>query len=123
MLEVNVVLKVLNQSNGTVLASKVKTAQTFFQRLKGLMFSKELPFGSALHILPCRSIHTFFMNYSIDVIYMDAQQRIVGLEERLDPGKVGTMFSQVRSVLELPAGTIETTGTKLGHYIQIQKQR
>jgi uncharacterized membrane protein (UPF0127 family) len=115
-------LKVLNQSNGTVLASEAKTAQTFLQRLKGLMFSKALPFGSALHIQPCRSIHTFFMRYSIDIIYMDAQRRIVGLEERLGPGKLGAIFPQVDSVIELPAGTIETTGTQLGQYIQIQKQ-
>lgn len=113
-------MQVLNLSNQAILATEVKVARTFGSRLIGLMFSREFPMGSALFITPCRSIHTFFMNYSIDVVYLDTQRRIVGLEEKLKPRKIGVLFPGTCSVLEFPAGMIESTDTEIGHQLEIQ---
>ncbi|HJV16041.1 MAG TPA: DUF192 domain-containing protein [Bacillales bacterium] len=114
------VLKVVNLSNGTELANFVANADTFFKRLKGLMFTKSLSAGHGLHIQPCRSIHTYFMNYEIDVLYLSDQFEIVGMDEKMKPASVGKYQKKAFSVLELPAGTISRTETKIGHYILIK---
>ena len=109
----------INLSNNEILASQLGQAYTFFGRLKGLMFTKELPTGCALHIRPCRSVHTFFMNYSIDVLYLNANYKIVAIDEQLRPGKVGPLHKDAVSVIELPAGTARQTETQIGHIVQL----
>lgn len=109
----------INLSNQQVIAHSFKKADSFLSRLKGLLFTKELPTGCALHILPCRSIHTFFMNYSIDVLYLDSSQKIVAIDEQLRPGLIGKRYVGAASVLELPAGTVRMTGTRVGDFIQL----
>ena len=112
-------MKVVNLSNGTEIANNLALANTFFKRLKGLMFTKNLSEGNGLHIQPCQSIHTFFMNYSIDVLYLSDQLEIVGMDESMKPRSVGKYHKMASSVLELPAGTISRTGSKIGHYLLI----
>lgn len=97
-------------------------ARSFFSRLKGLLFTKKLPYGHGIHILPCRSIHTFFMKYAIDILYLDAEQRVVGLQESLQPGRAGKMFQRTVSVIELPKGTIQETETKMGQKLIMKKK-
>lgn len=109
----------MNLSNGAEIANEITIAHSFFKRLKGLMFSKSLPEGHGLHIQPCRSIHTFFMNYPIDVLYLNKDFEIVGLDENLQPSKVGQLYKNGYSVLELTAGTIHKSGTKVGNKIKI----
>lgn len=109
----------INLSNNQILASKMGQAYTFLRRLKGLMFTKDLPTDCALHIRPCRSVHTFFMNYSIDVLYLNANYKIVAIDEQLCPGKVGKMYAEAVSVIELPAGTARRTDTQIGHVVQL----
>jgi uncharacterized membrane protein (UPF0127 family) len=110
----------VNQTNGAELANHVSSANTFFKRLKGLMFTKSLPEGHGLLIQPCQSIHTYFMNYSIDVLYLSKDLEIVGLDETIKPATVGKYQKRAYSVLELPAGTIRKTDTKIGNYLTIK---
>nr|WP_197969879.1 DUF192 domain-containing protein [Mesobacillus harenae] len=98
----------------------MKIAATFFTRLKGLMFSKELPAGHGLYIKPCRSIHTYFMNYPIDVIYLNEKYEIVGLDEAVQPRTIGKYHKGAKSVIELPEGTIQRTKTEVGHALQLK---
>ena len=113
-------MKLVRPESGQVLAEDVRVADTFYRRLKGLMFSNELPSGCCLHIRPCRSVHTFFMNYSIDVVHIDAEYRVVGLEQRLLPGRLGTSFPHSESVIELPAGSIERNGLRIGDSVYFE---
>jgi uncharacterized membrane protein (UPF0127 family) len=114
-------MKLINRENGQVLADDVKPAKTFFKRLKGLLFTDQLALGCGLHIQPCRSVHTFFMKYSIDVVHLDDEHKIVFLEEKLQPGKLGQACRLTASIVELPAGTIEKTHTRVGDVIQLEK--
>lgn len=116
-------MRLLNLSNGEELAFNVKMADTFLGRLKGLMFTASLPEGNGLYIQPCRSIHTFFMNYSIDVLYINENNEIVGADEQLEPAKIGNIYKGAFSVLELPKGTIRKTGTKVGHFIKLLNEK
>lgn len=113
-------MKLINLDNGQVVANDVQEARTFLKRLKGLMFTKQLPSGCALHIQPCQSIHTFFMNYSIDILHLDRDYRVVATEENVAPGKIGKKVLQTASVVELPAGSIHQTDTQVGQAVQFQ---
>ncbi len=112
-------MKVVNLSNGTEIADNIGCADSFFKRLKGLMFTKNLPAGHGLLIKPCQSIHTFFMKYPIDVVYLDGNNEIVGLDEDMNPAKIGKVHRKSKSVLELPSGTIRNAELKVGHYLSI----
>ncbi|UJF32841.1 DUF192 domain-containing protein [Paenibacillus hexagrammi] len=113
-------MKLVLPESGHVVAEEVWVAATFYRRLKGLMFSSELPEGCCMYIRPCRSVHTFFMNYSIDVVHLDAKHRVVGLEQALAPGKIGTSFPNSESVIEFPAGSIERNALQVGSMVQFE---
>lgn len=111
-------MMLLIEESGQVLAREVRTAGSFMARLIGLMGTRAFPSDSCLHIHPCRSVHTFFMRYAIDVIHLDEQHRIVGLEPDLKPGRIGSVYNNTKSVLELPAGTLYRTKPQLGYRIR-----
>jgi uncharacterized protein len=115
-------LRLVNLDTGAVLADRMELASTFGKRLRGLMFSTELPRGSGLHLLPCRSVHTFFMKYSIDVIHLDKACRIVALESSMKPGRIGVTHPETASIVELPQGTIEHTCTAVGQTVQFEEE-
>ena len=103
-----------NITRSTVLAQGLRIADTFHKRFRGLMLQKEHSQGEALLIVPCKSVHMFFMRFSLDVVFVDAQWRVVGLEENLCPWKVSRMYPRAHMAIELPAGTLKNTGTQLG---------
>jgi uncharacterized membrane protein (UPF0127 family) len=94
-------------------------ADHFFARLKGLLLTKDLPAGHGLLLKPCSQIHMFGMSYAIDAVFIDAQSAVVGLVEAIKPGQLSPMFRKAKACLELPAGTISGTGTKLGDKIEL----
>jgi uncharacterized membrane protein (UPF0127 family) len=101
-----------------IIAENLMTADSFLKRLKGLMFTKELLPQSALYIYPCREIHTFFMNYNIDVLYLDINNIIVALDEDMKPGKIGKHVKSAVAVVELPSGKIKETCIAVGQAIE-----
>ncbi|MEC5422968.1 DUF192 domain-containing protein [Virgibacillus sp. C22-A2] len=111
-------IKLINVRTDEVIAEDIKGAYTFWTRFKGLMLTKSMPEKTGLHISPCASIHTFFMKYSIDLIYLNKENKIVGIEEDLKPGKIGKRFSGAYSVVELPAGTFRNTPTFSGQAVE-----
>lgn len=70
-------------------------------------------------LVPSRGIHTFGLMFSIDVIYLDADLRVVHLVEGLGPLRIGPLRLGCESVLELPARTIYGSGTQLGDRLMI----
>jgi uncharacterized membrane protein (UPF0127 family) len=107
-------MKLVIRESGRQLGDRMDTADTFFRRFRGLMLTNSLPKGAGLHIRPCRSVHSFFMKYSIDVLHLDEFGRIVGMEPRLRPGRIGQTFQGTHSIVELPAGTLEEADVRVG---------
>lgn len=107
-------LQVIDRQSNQLIIKDLKTAYTFWSRLKGLMLTDSISDNYGLHIAPCSSIHTFFMKYCIDVIYLNEHKEIIGMEENLSPGKLGKRFSGARSVIELPAGGIKKVSITVG---------
>ncbi|WLD93936.1 DUF192 domain-containing protein [Alkalihalobacillus sp. AL-G] len=115
-------MELVNLSTGTIIAENVIPAYTFIKRLKGLMFTStsSFPEGDAIHIQPCRSIHSYFMKYEIDVLYLNESNQIIAAECYFRPGTIGKHHKGTESVIELPAGTINKKKIKIGHSVQIQ---
>ncbi|MCX7781833.1 MAG: DUF192 domain-containing protein [Negativicutes bacterium] len=113
-------MTIRNLSRNTVIASTARVAATFGQRLKGLLGTRELPRGEALIIRPCRSVHTFGMNYPIDVIFAGADNKIIKTVSDLGPGRIAACFAG-SYVIELPAGTLAATCTQAGDQIAVSR--
>ncbi len=107
-----------NITNNKILAVDARIADTFFNRLKGLLGSKNLDQGQGLIIRPCNSIHTIGMKYDIDVIFIDERDYVVKISKAIRAGRFA-VCQKSAYVLELPAGTISRTGTKVGDKISI----
>ena len=105
---------VTNITRNTVLANSCALARTFFARLAGLQFKSDLPRGHGLLITPCNSIHMFFMRFAIDAVFIDTNGAVVYIREGIKPWRVSKIVGSAKSVLELPAGTVSSTGTAIG---------
>ncbi len=111
-------LRVLNVTRGTVLATRLEAAHTGATRQKGLLGRDSLLPGEGLWIAPCESVHTFFMRFPIDLVYLDRKHRIRKVRSAVGPWRMSACFSAY-SVLELPAGTIRETQTERGDRLEI----
>lgn len=107
--------------SGARLASHLRPAHTHWTRLRGLIGTASLADGEGLWIRPCRQVHMFWMRYPIDVVFLDDAGRVVGLVERLQPGRISPKFARAASVLELPAGTIARSGVTPGATVHISR--
>jgi uncharacterized membrane protein (UPF0127 family) len=88
------------------LANDVEVANNIISRLLGLMFRKKIDVGRAMLISPCNSIHTFFMQFSIDVIFLDDEFKIIKIIRSMRPWRMSWPYWKASQVLELPAGTV-----------------
>lgn len=113
------VVLVRNVTRGVDLMSAGRIADNPWTRLKGLIGVKHLPDGDGLLIKPCNGVHCMFMSIPIDVVYVDKQDRVLGVHEAMAPWRVGRVYRQGHFVIELPVGTIAQTGTQAGDILQV----
>jgi uncharacterized membrane protein (UPF0127 family) len=95
-------------------------ADSFRTRLVGLLRYRALEHGDGLWIKPCNSIHSFGMHFDFDAIFLDDGLRVVHLMSEMKPWRISKMVWAAKSVLEVPAGTIARTGTKLGDQMEMR---
>ncbi len=107
-------MKVLNARTGAVLAERAEIADTARRRLLGLMFRRRLDPGSALVIIPCNGIHTCFMRFPIDVLFVSAEMRVLLRRDSIAPWRFIPIVRGARLVVELPAGTLRECPTGTG---------
>jgi uncharacterized membrane protein (UPF0127 family) len=110
-------LQVLNLTRGTILATRLEAARTSATRRKGLLGRDGLLSGEGLWIAPCESVHTFFMRFAIDLVYLDRKRQVKKVRSEVGPWKLSACWS-AHSILELPAGTIVATGTERGDSLE-----
>ncbi|MHB1357079.1 MAG: DUF192 domain-containing protein [Anaerolineae bacterium] len=107
-------IQVTNLTREQVLADNALLASTYWQRLFGLMGRKTLAPGEGLVIDPCSSVHTHWMRFAIDVIYVNKEHVVVGIDHNLRPWRLGRLYKRVQYVVELPAGRAHETDTQVG---------
>lgn len=100
-----------------------EVADSFTTRFMGLMGrnKESLPSGHGLWILPCNSIHMFFMKFPIDVIFLSKKHRVVNMVRGVKPwtGLEFCISSKAYSTLELPSGDIDLFGIEEGQELKI----
>ncbi|ERI91494.1 putative ACR [Clostridiales bacterium oral taxon 876 str. F0540] len=94
-------IKVLKYNS--VVLGKIFIADTFKTRFLGYMFRKK-PHYEAILIKPCNSIHTFFMRFNIDVLFVDIDMKVVKKVENLPPRKIIMPVEGAAIVIEGKAG-------------------
>ncbi|MGC7847317.1 DUF192 domain-containing protein [Desulforudis sp. 1088] len=113
--------RVINLSRGNaVLVENLEFAITFGKRFLGLMGRRAINPRGGLLLQPCRSVHTFWMRFPIDLVYLDPAFRVVALLENVPPSRMAPGNRHTRSVLELPAGRLRETGTSAGDILRIE---
>jgi uncharacterized protein len=85
----------------------------------GLLGASRLEAGAGLWIQPCTSVHSFFMRYTIDILFLDAEYVVIHAQT-LPPWRLSAWKLRSHGVLELPAGTIAESGTVTGDRIEME---
>jgi uncharacterized protein len=115
-------MKFYLRATGQPLAETVVLANTFFTRLRGLIGRRRLAPAEALWLRPCNGVHTWWMHYAIDVIFLDRELRIVKLVENMRPFRLTAPNRSARSVLELSAHSISRANLKVGDQLEIVRE-
>jgi len=110
-------MEVSNLTRHTVLASSMEVADTGSKRNKGLLGRDQLTPGEGLWIIPCSAVHTFWMRFPIDLVYLDSKKRIRKLRSAVPAWRLSVCLT-AQSVLELPAGTLRNTQTQMGDKLE-----
>jgi|SRR5579872_5217865 len=112
---------VYNQTRETFLAYHVRVADSTLSRLVGLLGKRTLPPDCGVWIVPSNSIHTLGMLFSLDVVLIDKDFKVVGLRETVRPFSVTRPNFKAESVIELPVHTIFKSRTELGDQLVIER--
>ena len=103
----------LANDDGTVVCERCLLAETPLARLRGLLGRSGLPSGEGLLLRPAGSIHTAFMRFAIDAVFLDATDRVVKVASALRPWRAAACRG-AQAVLELPAGEARRRGLRPG---------
>ncbi|WP_372654701.1 DUF192 domain-containing protein [Halobacteriovorax sp.] len=90
-----------------IICKDLQIADDFVSRLIGLMFKKDMYGFDGLLIKQCNSIHTFFMRYAIDIIFLDKDLKVVKVIENMKPWRATLMYFKAAQVLELKSGSLK----------------
>jgi uncharacterized protein len=110
---------VLRLTDGATIATTVQLANTFLLRLTGLMGKSALPAQQGLWITPCNSVHSCFMRFLFDAVFVDKAGCIVHLVENMPPWQVTPLIKDAKAVLELPGGSIKAHQLQLGDPLKL----
>ena len=110
---------VFNQTKETFLALNVTCASTAVARLRGLLGKFAIRPGEGLWLVPSQGLHTMGLLFPIDVVYLDADYRVIHVIEHLNPFRVAPIRLSAATVLELPLHTIFTSQTRVGDQLLV----
>lgn len=113
-------VSIQNPGNGNVLANSADIARSDAARAMGLLGRSSLNAGEGLWIVPGHAIHTYRMQFPIDVLFLDASQCVLDCAPDLQPN-IQVEREGAHSVLEIPAGCIAASGTEVGDYLMFSE--
>jgi uncharacterized membrane protein (UPF0127 family) len=110
--------RVVNDRTGNVVGSAIAEAAGPWQSFKGLMLRKELPDGHGMVFRPARGIHTQFMRFPIDLIFLDDSNLVVKIRPAMAPWRFD--FTNADAVIEMSAGAAAAKDIRLGDRLEFQ---
>ena len=108
-----------NHTRNKILADKGTVANRPWLRMRGLIGRASLEPGEGLLLLGTKGIHTIGMCFPIDVLFLNDEAQVIHMIHALNPLRVSPFIKTSAMVLELPAGTLQETGTQVGDWIEI----
>jgi uncharacterized membrane protein (UPF0127 family) len=107
-------VSVRNQDRGIEIGDRVRVADRWWPRLRGMIGYPEPGPGEGLLIHPCQGVHMHWMRYALDVAFLDEEDRVVALYHGLKPWRFSKSHKDAVCAIELRTGTLERTGTEIG---------
>lgn len=117
----NTLYKAINATTGAVIADRVRIAEDYKSRSVGLLSRRNFEKGEGLLIRPCNSIHTFFMRFPIDVVFLDKNGVVLKIKHSLQPWRFSACVPFGYMTLELPENTIEKSNICFKNVIKFEK--
>jgi uncharacterized membrane protein (UPF0127 family)/CheY-like chemotaxis protein len=111
---------IVNLTRGSVLCERATIADRPFSRMRGLVGQRSLEEGHGLLLQPAPSVHTAFMRFSIDVVFLDRDLTVLKLVQHLRPWRVASA-SRARNTLELATGEIDRRGIAVGEQLAVSE--
>ena len=113
----------LANDDGDVVVENCLLAETALSRCRGLLGRSGLSSGEGMLLRPASSVHTAFMRFAIDVVFLSRQMRVLGLASAVAPWRVLRAPRGTGRVLELASGQIVATGLKAGTFLLVEMPR
>ena len=109
--------------DGVVLVHSLETATGLFSRMRGLLGRRTLADGCGMCISPCNSIHTFFMKFPLDLVFLSAEDEVVKTFFGVRPWTMVYAGGRARKVIEVRAGWLSRDALKIGDRITLSDPR
>jgi uncharacterized membrane protein (UPF0127 family) len=103
-----------------MLADRADIADTSLKRRTGLLKHSGLAPGEGLWIVPSEGVHTFGMSFTIDVAFLNKQRVVLKTRPHMSQARI-SLCLRAHSVIELPAGTLDESGTMKGDQLELEK--
>ena len=104
--------------DGPVVCERCVLADSPLRRMRGLLGRKKLDGGQGLLIRPAPAVHTWFMRFAIDAVFLDRELNVLSVRPDLRPWRMASQRG-ARAVLELPAGEAERRGIEAGQRLEV----
>lgn len=101
------------------LIEDLEVARTFWSRGKGLLGRKNLPESRALWIPRCNSIHTYFMKFAIDCVFVDKNLKVKAVYQDVRPGRLIFPVWGASSVIEMASGMTSKLNINVGDQLHV----
>ena len=108
----------LTTSDGKIVCERCSIARDPFSRMRGLLGRSSLPSGEGILLRPTSSVHTGFMRFAIDVVFLDRELQVLRIVPSLVPWRIAAR-RKAHAVLELPAGECERRGLTEGDRLEL----
>lgn len=110
---------VFNRTRESFLSLRITAADTHISRLRGLLGRLSLKEDEGIWVVPSQGVHTIGVLFPIDVIYLNAEHRVIYLQESFGAFRVGPVKGDCASVLEVKTRTIYSSQTQVGDELLI----
>lgn len=114
-------LALINQRTDVEVADRVEVAVTRSSRRKGLLGRSGLDASGALILAPCLAVHTMFMRFAIDVVFVDSDGCALRMVPNLGPWRIA-VEPFAHAVVELPAGSLSQRRVNVGDRLYLRKE-
>jgi len=111
--------QLINETGKSIIVEKLEVADSFFKRLKGLLGKESMEDGTALWIRNANSIHTFFMKFEIDVMFLDKNLKVKKCIQGVKPNEIIWPIWGARSVVEMKAGHLKKINVTVGDQLHV----